>query len=232
MPIGTLVNALAVTIGGIIGLALNKSLPDKIKVIVFQAIGLFTIVISLQIAFKTENVLILVFSLIIGGIIGELADLEKRIERLSDAIKSRLRIKSSTFTEGLLSAFLLSCIGSMTIVGSINEGLRGDRTLLLTKSILDGFSSIVLTSSLGIGVVFSVVPLVIFQGGITLLAAQFQNYFSPILINNLTGVGGVLILGIGINLLEIKKIKVTNLFPSLFVVAILVWILTILGIQQ
>ncbi len=221
LPIGTIINVLAIIIGGSLGLILNKNFPEKIKAIVFQAIGLFTIVIGLQMAIKTDNPLIMVFSLIIGGIIGEFLNLEKKIDNASESIKLKLKIKDNGFTQGIVTSFLLFCVGSMTIVGSISEGISGDRTLLLTKSILDGFSSIALASSFGIGVIFSAFPVLVFQGGLTLLAGLFQNFINAQIITQLTAVGGVLILGIGINLLGIKKINVINLLPSLVIVVLI-----------
>ena len=221
LPIGTIINVLAIIIGGSLGLILNKNFPEKIKASVFQAIGLFTIVIGLQMAIKTDNPLIMVFSLIIGGIIGEFLNLEKKIDNASESIKLKLKIKDNGFTQGIVTSFLLFCVGSMTIVGSISEGISGDRTLLLTKSILDGFSSIALASSFGIGVIFSAFPVLVFQGGLTLLAGLFQNFINAQIITQLTAVGGVLILGIGINLLGIKKINVINLLPSLIIVVLI-----------
>lgn len=221
MPIGTIVNTLAVIVGSLIGLYLHKNLPPKIKAIVFQGIGLCTLVIGMQMALKVENLLLLIFSVLIGGIIGEAINLENYLERFSDFLKRKVKSTNTNFTEGLVTAFLIYCVGSMTFIGSLNEGLKGDRSLLLTKSVLDGFTSIALASTYGIGVMFSAIPLFIFQTSLTLLAAQSQGFFSQVIINQLTAVGGVLILGIGLNLLEIKKIKVTNLLPALIVVTIL-----------
>ena len=227
LPIGTIINVLAIIIGGSLGLILNKNFPEKIKAIVFQAIGLFTIVIGLQMAIKTDNPLIMVFSLIIGGIIGEFLNLEKKIDNASESIKLKLKIKDNGFTQGIVTSFLLFCVGSMTIVGSISEGISGDRTLLLTKSILDGFSSIALASSFGIGVIFSAFPVLVFQGGLTLLAGLFQNFINAQIITQLTAVGGVLILGIAINLLGIKKINVINILHS-FVIVVLITAISML----
>lgn len=220
MPIGTFANVIAVIIGSLIGLLLHKRFPEKIKLIVFQAIGLGTIIIGIQMALKVESLLILIFSLLIGGIIGQAIDLEKRFEKFGNFLKTNIKSNNEYFVEGLITAFLIFCIGSMTIIGAIDEGTRHDHSLLFTKSILDGFTSIALASTYGIGVLFSIIPLLIYQGGITLLAMQFQNFFSEILINQLTAIGGVLILGIGINLLEVKKIKITNLLPALVTVII------------
>ncbi|MBN1486479.1 MAG: DUF554 domain-containing protein, partial [Anaerolineae bacterium] len=178
MPIGALVNVITVLIGSSIGLLLRQRFPQNIQLIIFQTIGLSTLVLGMQMALQTENVLILIFSLVLGGIFGEVVHLERGFETLGDALKARFGSDESRFTEGLITAFLLFCVGSMTFVGSINEGLTGDRTLVLTKSLMDGFTSIALASVYGIGVPFSVIPMFLLQGGLTLLAGQFQNFFS------------------------------------------------------
>jgi hypothetical protein len=221
MPIGSLVNAGAVIVGSALGLLLRSRFPEKIKVIIFQAIGLATLVLGMEMALQTGNFLVLIFSLILGGIVGELVQLERALERLGERLKARINAGDERFTEGLVTAFLIFCIGSMTFVGALNEGLSGDRTLIFTKALLDGFTSIALASVYGLGVIFSALPLLLIQGGISLLARQFQDFFTPLLINELSAVGGVLILGIGISLLEIKRLRTTNLLPALLVVVLL-----------
>jgi len=175
----------------------------------------------MKMAFAVEDFLIFIFSLIFGGIIGELIHLETWMEGMGDRLKARLKNQDGRFTEGLITAFLIFCVGSMTFVGAINEGLNGDRTLILTKAILDGFTSIALASVYGLGVLLSVLPLFIIQASITLLAGQFQSFFSDLILNQMTAVGGALILGIGLNLLGIRRIKTSNLLPGLVVVVVL-----------
>ncbi len=221
IPIGSLVNTATVLAGSTLGLLLRERFPAKVQAIIFQAVGLASLVLGMEMALGSENFLILIFSLILGGILGELTDLENRMERLGETLKRRIGSDDARFTEGLITAFLLFCIGSMTFVGALNEGLTGDRTLIMTKAILDGFTSIALASVYGLGVLFSALPLLVVQGGISLLAARFQGFFTPVLITQLTAVGGVLIVGIGINLLELRKIKTTNLLPALAVVVVL-----------
>jgi hypothetical protein len=204
---------------------IRKRLPERIKGIIFQAVGLATLVLAMQMSLqKGGDFLILIFSLILGGILGELLKLDVRLDAFGDALKSRIKIKNDRFTEGLVTAFLIFCVGSMTFVGALNEGLSGDRTLIFSKSILDGFTSIVLASVYGVGVLFSALPLFIVQAGLTLLASQFQMLFPDALIVQLTAVGGVLILGIGLGLLEIKQIKTVNMLPSLLVVTLLTFV--------
>ena len=222
--IGTLLNIAAIIVGGSIGLFIKSKLPDRIIKIVFQALGLFTVFIGISMALKTEQFLIMILSLVVGSIIGELIDIERYLNRISENIKSRFKLKNEKFTEGLMTAFLLYCVGSMTILGAIEEGLGNEPNLLLAKSIMDGFSSIALASVLGVGVIFSIIPLLIYQGGLTLLATFAGDYFSVIIINELTAVGGILLIGLGISILEIKKIKVVNMLPSLIIVVIFAWL--------
>ena len=149
IPIGSIVNALAVILGSIIGLGFGVFLPDRIKTIIFQVIGLFTLILGAKMALDTNQFLVLLISLIIGAIIGESLHIEKAIERMSDRLKIKFNRENELFSEGLITAFLLYCIGSMTFVGAIQEGINGDRTLLYTKSLMDGITSILLASSLG-----------------------------------------------------------------------------------
>lgn len=221
--IGTLVNAAAVIGGGIVGLLLNKSMPERIKTIYFQAIGLFTLAIGISMVYNMQHILIVVSSLAIGSLLGEWMNLEVGAERLSNYLKLKFRIGSEKFSEGLITAFLLYCIGSMTILGAIQEGTGGSSDLLMTKSLMDGFSSIILASAFGMGVLVSAIPLLIFQGGITLLAMYASFFFTPEIIHGLTSVGGILLIGLAINILEIKKLRIMNMLPALVVVAILLW---------
>ncbi len=222
---GTIVNFFAVLIGSSIGLLIHSRLPERIVKIVFQGIGLFTLFIGIQMSLKTQNLLIMVFSIILGSITGELLRLEERMESLSEKLKTKLKSKNDRFTEGLITAFLLFCMGSMSILGCIQEGLEGSPDLLYAKSTLDGFSSIALASSMGIGVLFSAIPLLIYQGGLTLFASSLQHLLTQSVINELTAVGGLLLLGLGLNLLEIKKIKVLNMLPALIYAVLLALIL-------
>lgn len=221
---GTLINIALVIAGSIIGVLLKAKLPEKIVKTVFQSIGLFTLFLGFTMAMKIENYLVVVFSLVIGSIVGEALDLEKFIEAKAAKIKTKLKFGDEKFSEGMITAFLLYCIGSMTILGAIEEGMKGYSTLLVTKSIMDGFTSVALASVFGIGVAFSVFPMLVFQGGITLAAFYLGEFFNHSIINELTAVGGILLIGLGINILEIKKIKIFNIFPAIIFVVIFAWI--------
>jgi len=222
---GTLVNALAVVVGSIVGLLIHSRFPPRITRIAFQGIGLFTLFIGMQMALKTQDLLIMIFSILIGAVAGELLGLEKGITRMSDWLKTKVHSRNEKFTEGLVTAFLLFCMGSMTILGAIEEGMSGKPDLLLAKSVLDGFSSIALSASLGAGVLFAVIPLLIYQGGLTLLAGQLGTVLSPPVVNEITATGGLLLIGLGINILEIRKIQVLNMIPALLVAGVLAWLL-------
>jgi len=221
---GTLINVGTVIIGSIIGVILHSRFKKRFTEIAFQAISIFTIFLGVSMAFKSDAYLIIVLSLIAGSLLGEGLKLETWMDNLSDKLKTKLKNKDDKFSEGLVTAFLLFCMGSMTILGAIEEGLGGKPNLLLTKSIMDGFAAIALSSALGIGVMFSVIPLLIYQGGLTLLTALVGNYFSEVYINNLTAVGGILLIGLGIRIMEIKKIRVLNMLPALVIILLLTWI--------
>jgi hypothetical protein len=221
LPTGSLVNAAAIIAGSLIGALLHGRFPERVRTIVFQGLGLCVLLIGVQMALKVDNILILIFSVLLGGLLGELLDLEGLFERLATRFKALVRSKDTGFTDGLITASLIFCIGAMAIIGSFDEGIRGDPTVLYTKSILDGFASVALASTYGLGVLFSFIPVLLYQGGLTLFAGFFQQHFSPQLIAQLTSTGGVLILGIGLTLLDIKRVKLSNLLPALLVVVVL-----------
>lgn len=225
-PVATLVNVFLVTIGSLIGIFFEKSFPEEIKSIVFQAIGLATLLIGIQMSLKIPNgmLLMLIFSTIIGGILGQLVQLDQLLQETGDTIKALLNIQSANFTDGLVTAFLIFCIGSMTIVGAIEEGLRGHRELLLIKSLLDGITSIALASTYGVGVWFVIFPLFFLQGGLTLAAGKVEHLFTTNLIAMISSTGGLLIIGVGIKLLNLGRINVENLLPALLVVGVFTFV--------
>jgi hypothetical protein len=219
--IGTLVNAGAVIVGGAVGMMFNKSMPERFKTIYFQAVGLFTIAMGIGMVYNMQNILIVVSSVAVGALLGEWMNIERAVDRLSEYLRKKLRIGNEKFSEGLVTSFLLFCIGAMTIVGAIDEGTGRSSEVLFTKSLMDGFSALLLASAFGLGVIFSAVPLLIFQGGITLLAMSASHFFTPEIIAGLTSTGGILLIGLGINILEIKKLRIMNMLPALLVVIVL-----------
>lgn len=223
LPLGTIINVGTIVVGSLLGLFLKQFFTEGMEAIIFQALGLGTILIGLKMSLKLPDgyMLICIFSLVLGGIFGELVHLDEVVLGLSEGLKSLSGSSDSSFSEGLITAFLLFCIGSMTIVGAIEEGLNQKRELLIVKSTLDGFSSIALAATLGIGVLFSIVPLLIFQGGLTLSARKLKPIFDQTTIDVLSSVGGILIIGISINLLKLGSINLENLLPSLVLAIIL-----------
>lgn len=229
--IGTIVNALAVIVGGVIGLFLKERISNRISTIFFQAIGLFTIFLGIRMALQSEHVIVLIASLVTGAFVGESMHLDQKIDQAGHYIKTHFKVKNDKFSEGIITGFLLYCTGSMTIIGSIQEGLGQGHDLLFTKAIMDGFSSILLAAGFGISIPLVAIPLFIFQGGLTLLAYFFGSYFSMPMINELTATGGVLLIGLSINILEIKKLKVINMIPSLIFVCVFMWITLHFGLK-
>jgi uncharacterized membrane protein YqgA involved in biofilm formation len=222
--IGTIVNTVAVILGGGIGLLLKKNMPPRITSIYFQAIGLFTLAIGISMIVKMDHILIIVSSLAIGSLLGEWLNIESATERMSSYFKKRFKIGNEKFSEGLITSFLLFCIGSLTILGTIQEGTGVSSDLLFTKSFMDFFSAILLASAFGIGVIFSAVPLFIYQALLTVLAMYAGSFLSPEIILGLTNIGGIMLIGLGINILEIKKLRIFNMTPALLIVIVMLWI--------
>ena len=212
---GTLVNTGAVVAGSLLGVMIGKRLPDRVKTIVMQALGLSVILIGLQMALSGTRPLLVIGSLLLGAVTGELLDIEGRIAVVGEWLKRRFQSESSTFVQGFVTASILYCTGAMVIVGSIRDGTVGDPSILYIKSLLDGVASIAFASSLGVGVAFSALSVFAIQGAITLLASKLAFLQGPGVIEAVTATGGLLILGIGINILEIKQIRVGNLVPAL-----------------
>ncbi len=213
--LGTWVNTGAVLVGSAIGLVAGSRLPAGVKTILMQALGLAVVAIGLRMALEAQHVLLAIGCLLLGGITGELLRIEQRLEGLAEMLRQRLRSNSERFVEGFVTASLLYLTGAMTIVGSIQDGTIGDPSVLLVKALLDGVASVALASSLGVGVLFSAFSVLLVQGGITLLAAQLTFLSQPAVLDAINAAGGLLILGIGINLLEIGRIRVGNLLPAL-----------------
>jgi len=227
--LGTIVNVAAVIAGSIVGMIMKGGLKPRIQETLMQACGLATIFIGIigtlsgmftiqNGAIKAEGTLLLICSLVIGSLIGEILNLEKRIESLGDKLKSLVKAQSDTkFVEGFVTSSLVICIGAMAVVGAINDGLSGDASMLFAKSILDFIIVIIFAATFGIGVLFSAVPLGIYQGLITLFAVFIAPYLSDVIINELSYIGSAIIFGVGVNITFGKKYKVGNMLPALLV---------------
>lgn len=230
--LGVIVNTLTVLLGSTIGLICKKGIPERLSDAVMKAIGLVTLSIGVTGLFSGENTLVLIIAMVVGVLVGELLDLDGRVNGLVEkvAAKTAGAGKAAQISQGFITACLLFCIGAMTIVGSLNAGLRGDHEMLLTKSLLDLISSTMLAATLGIGVLFSAVFVLVFQGGIVLLAQVLAPVLSDACIAELTCAGSLMILALGLNIMGITKIKVINFLPALVLVPLVLAALTAVGI--
>ena len=218
---GVIVNTFAVILGSFLGLILKKGIPEKVSSAVMAGIGLCTVYIGLSGSLSGENVLIVICSMVIGSIIGTLLNVDGKINLLGKWVENRVSSnKKSNISQGFVTGSLFFCIGAMTIVGSLNAGLQGDNELLFTKSLLDFFSSIMFTTTLGIGIMFSAAFVLVFQGSIVLLATYIEPFLSTGAIAELTCAGSLMILALGLNILNITNIKVANYLPVLVCVPI------------
>ena len=239
--IGTLINFTTVMVGGSLGLLVGKRLPERLKAIVIASIGLITLVIGVSSAISTENTLIPLLALVIGSVIGELIDIDKRITSLGEWLKMRFSRGDETqnFTTAFVIASLQFCVGPLTILGAINDGLTGDYRLLAIKAVLDGISALIFASTFGVGTLFAGATVLIVQGGISLLASLLK----PLLVSDphlsmaqqprvieLAAVGGVILIGLALNILDIKRIKVANMLPALLIAPLIVALLDTLRI--
>jgi hypothetical protein len=239
---GTLLNIAAVLIGGFLGLVFGSRLPERLRQTVIAGLGLFTGALGLQMFLKTENAIIVLGSLLVGGVLGEWWKIEDGLRSLGGWLEEHFLPKStqasqldlpatsrSRFIQGFLTASLVFCVGPMTILGSIQDGLTGDYNLLAIKSVLDGFAALAFASTLGVGVLFSTLVILVYQGGITLLAAQVQSIVTSGMMNEMTAVGGIMLIGIAVSsLLEIKPIRVGNFLPALAIAPLVVWLISLL----
>jgi len=224
--LGTLVNAAAIVAGGLLGRLLTR-IPESIRQTVMQGIGLAVILLGLQMGLETKNFLIVIISIVAGTIIGELLGVDKGLNLAGKWLESKVgNNRQGSVAAGFVTATLVYCVGAMSVLGSLDSGLRNNHDILFTKSLLDGFSAIIFTSTLGIGVLFSAIPVLLYQGGLVLLSTQIYNLLSPEMLDailvEVTATGGVLIVAIGLNILELTKIKVANMLPALVIAAVAV----------
>ena len=239
---GTIINIGTVLIGGLLGLLVGARFSERVRDTVISVLGLFTLAVGILtfldgVNVEGERILIPLVSLLVGGMLGEWWRIEARLQDLGAALEKRFAggdgevTQENQFIRGFLTASLLFCVGPLTILGSIQDGLTGDYELLAIKSVLDGFAAMALASTFGVGVLFSVVVVLVVQGGLTLLAAQLQVFFTEVMIAELSVVGGILLLAIAIgSLLELRPIRTGNLLPALLVAPVLVIALAFLGL--
>lgn len=214
--LGTIVNSIAIIIGSLIGLLFHKNIKSNYSEIMLKSISLSILLIGISNSLKTENLMIVIFSMVIGSIIGEYLKIEENLNNLGEFLESKFKSKKSSIAKGFVTSSLVYCIGSMAIIGALESGLSGNHQTLFAKSTLDGISAIVFSSSLGIGVMLSSVSVFIYQGTITILSSLLKDVLIPSVITEMSATGGLLILALGFNMLEFKKIKVGNMLPAIF----------------
>lgn len=213
---GTVVNTLAIVVGSLLGLLLRGGIPEKYSTTVIHAIGLAVVLIGLKGALQSDAILLIIFCMAIGAWMGEFLAIERRLDRLAKRVEARFSRSSGDFAKGLVTTTLLFCVGSMAIVGALESGLTGNHQTLFAKSVLDGISSIIFASTFGIGVIFSALTVLVYQGAITLSAALVKPLLTPEVVGQMSAIGGLLIMAIGLSLLDIKRIKVANMLPAVF----------------
>ena len=224
---GTLVNAILIIAGTLIG-RLLKDIPENMKQTVMYAIGIVVMVMGIQMGLESSNFVIIIICIVLGAVVGEWIDIDKWINRLGQSIEKKFGSKKQTdsIAQGFVTSTLIFVIGAMGILGALNSGLQNDHELLISKGIIDGFTAIILSATLGIGVVFSAFPVAIYQGTIALLATQITRLVPEaaleMFLQEMTAAGGIMIIGIGMNLIGLTKIRVANLLPSLLFVGIVV----------
>lgn len=220
--IATIINCVTIIIGTILGLLLHKRIQEDFKGIVFTGIGIISLIIGIKMSLETTRILSAAFSIVAGGLLGNSLRIEDRMLGLGEKLSGKFAGKSDAkeFANGFLNASVLFCVGAMTIVGSLKAGISGDYELILTKSVMDGFMAIMLSAAMGLGVGFSAVIILVYQGGLTLLASALEPFITPLAISEITGVGGMLVVMIGFNLLKVRVIKTANYIPALPLVVI------------
>ncbi|WP_110112847.1 DUF554 domain-containing protein [Bacillus sp. CGMCC 1.16541] len=228
--LGAIVNGLCIITGTLIGKLFSR-IPDRIKETVMKGIGLAVTLLGIQMGLKSEQFLIVIFSLVIGAVIGEWLDIDKRLNGVGDWLEKKIGGSGGGVARGFVTATLIFVVGAMAIIGALDSGIRGNHSVLYTKSIIDGFTSLILATTLGIGVLFSFVPVVLYEGGIALFATQIERWVPSELMDSfiveMTATGGLMIVAIGLSLLEITTIRVANLLPAIVVTAILTSVLYI-----
>ncbi|MBT9155115.1 MAG: putative membrane protein YdfK [Firmicutes bacterium] len=219
--LGTIVNALAILAGGILGALLGGVIKEKSRDTVMHGLGLSVAVVGLTMALKTDSPLIVIASLVLGGLVGEWLDIEGNLYRGAALVEKRYVRGKGGLAQGFVTTSLIYCVGAMAIMGSLESGMTGNHATLYAKAMLDGVSAVVFASTLGLGVALSSLSVFVYQGAITLLAAWISQWLTPAAVIEMTATGGILIVAIGLNVLEIKKVRVGNLLPAILLAVLL-----------
>ncbi|TCL73243.1 hypothetical protein EDC14_1005105 [Hydrogenispora ethanolica] len=218
---GTIINVIAILIGGAVGLLFREKFPERVTQTALQVMGLFTMLVGISMALQGKELILVLVSLAVGAMLGEWINIEARLEQLGAWIDARLPVAEGSPAKGFIYASLVFCVGSMAIVGSITDGVKGDHSILVTKAMMDGIISIPFAAGMGVGVLGSALSILIYQGGLTLLAWQLQSLFTATMIRELTAVGGIIVMGIGVNILGLQKVRVGNFLPALLIIILI-----------
>ena len=212
---GTIFNCLAVILGSTVGLTAGKFIPEKMHDTIFNCLGLFTIYVGVNMMLSMKHSIAVLLSLVLGAVTGEIIGIEAGLNTLGDKLKARLNTSNGKFTEGFVNATLLFCVGSMAIIGSIEDGLRHNPEILMTKGIMDCIAGSMFAGTFGIGVIFSVIPMFIYQGAITMCASWLEGMITADMYANISGIGGLMIMGIGLNMMKITRLRLGDMLPGL-----------------
>lgn len=221
---GTFINAGVIVAAGAVGLLLRRGIPENISRSLQDAMGLLILIIGIQYGLKTENLVVVGLSLALGTVFGEWRNWEGKLENTGKSLERLLGQEENLFVKGFVSATLVFCVGAMAILGALQDGLTHNYDILLVKSMLDGIMAMIFAASMGIGVLFSALPLLLYQGAISLGAGFLKPFLTDPVINNLTGLGGIIIAGIGLNTLGLARIRLANLLPGLLLVPLLMFL--------
>ena len=222
--LGTIANVVAIVLGGIAGTVIKKGVPPKIAGTVVKGLALAVLLVGVENALKVNNLLLVMLSMVVGGIAGELWDVDQRLKNFGDAIERKCKGKGGKVSDGFVTGTLLYCVGAMAIVGSLESGLSGNHQILFAKAVLDGIMSLIFASTLGIGIALSGLSVLLYQGSITMAATSLQPLLSEAVKADTSAIGGLLIIGMSLNMLELDKIKVANLLPAIFIPILYQWI--------
>lgn len=224
--LGNIVNALAILIGALTGVILRRGISQRYKEIIMQGLGFAVALIGAKMAIKTHNELIIVFSMVLGGIIGEALDIDKFLLTLGNKLNELVKAKEEGFVRAFVTSSLVYCVGAMAVMGALESGLTGQHKILFAKATIDGISSVIFASTMGIGVAFSSLAVLVYQGSITLLATSVKSLMTEPVLTEMTAAGGLLIMAIALNILGIKEFKVANLLPALFAAIVITGLVT------
>ncbi|MBV1759386.1 MAG: DUF554 domain-containing protein [Dethiosulfatibacter sp.] len=227
--LGTIVNTIAIIVGSLVGLVFKNLIPEKYNDTIMKSMSLAVILIGLQMALGTQNILLVICSMVGGSLVGERIDIEKKLDNIGAKLQDRFSKTDSNIGQGFVTASLMYCIGSLAIIGAIEGGLLGKHDVLFAKSLIDGIVSVALTATMGIGVIFASVSVFLYQGSIVLISSFAKDILTDAIVTEMSAIGGLLIMGIGLNILMRDRIKVGNMLPALFVPLVFMGIMNIIG---